>query len=135
MISNAETQTLPYLQACITEGLRVWPPVASLIYKAVPPEGDTWEGNFIAGGTYFDASAWVLHRSQALYGEDANIFRLERWLKVEVGGEMWKEMQRSVELVFEYGKFGCLGKTIAMIELNKVFAEVCNLNSMRAEWE
>jgi hypothetical protein len=41
-----------------------------------------------------------------------------------VGGEKWNEMQRSVELVFGYGKYGCLGKTIAAIELNKVFAEV-----------
>jgi hypothetical protein len=46
------------------------------------------------------------------------------------GGEKWKEIQRSVELVFRYGKYGCLGKTIAAIELNKVFAEVCFLISL-----
>ena len=38
-----------------------------------------------------------------------------------------REMQQSVELVFRYGKYGCLGKTIAAIELNKVFGEVCFL--------
>lgn len=128
VISNAEAQTLSYLQACITEGLRVWPPVASLIYKLVPPEGDTWEGKSTSGGTNIGYSAWALHHSRDLYGEDADIFRPDRWLEVEVGGEKWKEMQRTVELVFGYSKYGCLRKTIAMIELNKVFAEVCYLN-------
>jgi cytochrome P450 len=128
VISNAEAQALSYLQACMTEGLRVWPPVASLIYKMVPPEGDTWEGKFIPGGTNIGYSAWALHHSRNLYGEDADIFRPERWLEGEVAGEKWKDMQRSVELVFGYGKYGCLGKTIAMIELNKVFAEVCYLS-------
>jgi cytochrome P450 len=130
VLTNAQAQTLPYLQACIAEGLRVWPPVASLIYKVVPPEGDTWDGKFIPGGTNIGYSAWALHHSRALYGEDADVFRPERWLEVETGCERWKEMQRSVELVFGYGKYGCLGKTIAAIELNKVFAEVCLLLSL-----
>jgi cytochrome P450 len=57
-----------------------------------------------------------------MYGADADIFRPERWL--EASGEKLEAMKRSSELVFGYGKYGCLGKTIAFLELNKVIAEV-----------
>lgn len=59
-----------------------------------------------------------------MYGADADVFRPERWLEVEDEGRL-ESMRRSVELVFGYGKYGCLGKGIAFLELNKVFAEVC----------
>jgi cytochrome P450 len=69
-----------------------------------------------------------LHHSRALYGEDADVFS-RRGGSVETSSEKWKEMQHSVELVFGYGKYRCLGKTIAAIELNKIFAEVLFLIS------
>jgi hypothetical protein len=39
-----------------------------------------------------------------------------------------------VDLVFGSGKYGCLGKNIARIELNKVFVEVRDFVSGRGEW-
>ncbi|TVY82741.1 Cytochrome P450 monooxygenase mpaDE [Lachnellula suecica] len=121
VLRDSESRNLPYLQACIVEGLRVWPPVASLIYKITPPEGDTHDGMFIPGGTRIGYSAWALHHSKEMYGADADVYRPERWL--EATGEKLKAMERSVELIFGTGKYGCLGKTIAFLELNKVFAE------------
>lgn len=50
-IQDVEARTLPYLQACIKEGLRLFPPVTGLMPKVVPPEGDTFNGVFIPGGT------------------------------------------------------------------------------------
>jgi hypothetical protein len=41
-------------------------------------------------------------------------------------------MRRVAELVFGYGRWGCAGKMIAFLELNKVFVEVgCYLLSLR----
>ena len=57
-----------------------------------------------------------------MYGADADVYRPERWL--EATELKLQAMTRSVELVFGTGKYGCLGKTIAFLELNKVFAEV-----------
>ena len=50
-IQDAEARTLPYLQACIKEGLRMFPPVTGRFPKEVPPEGDTFNGVYLPGGT------------------------------------------------------------------------------------
>lgn len=80
---------------------------------------------FIPGGTNIAYSAWAVHRSKAMYGADADIFRPERWLEAE--GEELQATIRSVELVFGTGKYRCLGKTITFLEFNKVFAEAWSL--------
>lgn len=33
-------------------------------------------------------------------------------------------MERSNDLIFGHGKYMCLGKSVAMVELNKVFVEL-----------
>lgn len=33
-------------------------------------------------------------------------------------------MERTNDLIFGHGKYSCLGKSVAMIELNKVFVEL-----------
>lgn len=127
LIKASEAQKLPYLQAVIKEGMRIWPPVTGLISKVVPPEGDIVEVDgkkmFLPGGTNVGYCAWGVHHDRDVFGEDADVFRPERWLAPE--GERLARMQRTAELIWGYGKYQCLGKNVAMIELNKVFFEVC----------
>lgn len=120
--TDAEAKTLPYLQACIKEGLRMWPPVLGLMQKTVPPAGDHLHDQFVPGGTNIGYCAWGLHRNADIFGEDATIFRPERWLEAE--GEVLAEMNRTLDLVFGAGRYACLGKPIALIELGKTLAEV-----------
>jgi cytochrome P450 len=63
-----------------------------------------------------------VHHNEDMYGADADMFRPERWL--EASGTKLEAMKRLAELIFATGKYRCLGKTIAFLELNKVFAEV-----------
>ena len=35
-----------------------------------------------------------------------------------------KEREATLELVFGYGRWQCLGRNVALIELNKIFVEV-----------
>jgi cytochrome P450 len=116
---------LPYLCASIRETLRMWPPVLGLGFKEVPEGGDTINGIFLPAGTSVGYGAWGLHRSKALYGEDANIYRPERWIDTK-DEEKLAAMNRSADLVFSYGKNGCLGKPVAFMELNKAITEVSN---------
>ncbi len=131
IISDAEARTLPYLQACIKEGLRMCPPVTSLLEKEAPPEGDRLNGRFVPGGTHVGFSVWGLFRDEAIFGHAAEVYMPERWLsdgKSEQMGEnvdeKTSEMDKAWELVFGSGQTACLGRSIASIELNKVFFEV-----------
>jgi cytochrome P450 len=121
-ITDAESKKLPYLQAVIKEGLRIYPPVTGLMFKTVPKGGDTFNGVHIPEGTDIGYCAWGVHHSKETFGEDADMFRPERWLEAE--GEKLRVMNTTVELVFNYGKWQCPGKSVAAIELNKIFVEV-----------
>lgn len=124
VITSAEARTLPYLQACIKEGLRIWPPLVGLQGKVSPPEGDTVDGTFIPGGIEVCWCPLSMQHRKDIFGPDADIFRPERWLETaeqDDGGLRLSRMERTLELVFGSGKYGCLGKTVAFIELDKVF--------------
>jgi cytochrome P450 len=126
LIRLEEARALPYLQACIKEGLRIFPAGTGLLSKQVPPEGDTINGMHLPGGTEIGINIWAVTRNTEVFGPDAKAFRPERWL--EASPEQYAKMERVQELVWGNGKFVCLGRTIALIELNKIFVEVSWLN-------
>jgi cytochrome P450 len=121
-ITNAEARKLSYLQAVIKEGLRIYPPVAGLMLKEVPAGGDTVKGFYVPEGTEIGWSTLGLMRNVKIWGEDADVFRPERWF--EGTPEEIRRKEMDVEMVFGYGRYQCLGKNVAYLELNKVFVEV-----------
>ncbi|KAK6834040.1 cytochrome P450 [Apiospora arundinis] len=124
-ITFQEAKALPYLQAVIQEGLRIWPPFTGLVMKEVPKGGDTFKGVFLPGGTRVAHSIWAVTRNQEIFGEDAQMFRPERWLEQEqTDPEKRVQMMRAAELVFGYGRWQCSGRAIALIELNKIFVQI-----------
>ena len=125
-IKDAEARQMPYLQAVIKEGLRIIPPAGGAFYKTVPPGGDVIEGKFIPAGTQIGSSPFGIHHSKKLFGPDAELYRPERWL--EADQEQASRMASTVDLVFHYGKYQCLGKTVALMEFNKIFVEVSILS-------
>lgn len=121
-ISNAESLQLPYVQAVVKEGLRIHPPGSGLTMKRVPKGGDFLDGKFVPEGTRVGHSNWALQRQTDVYGKDADVFRPERW--IEADNEQRKEMEKQLDLNFGYGKWGCMGKPVAYMQLNKIFVEV-----------
>ncbi|KAI9648869.1 hypothetical protein NHQ30_003510 [Ciborinia camelliae] len=122
VIKDFEARRLPYLQAVIWEGLRMCPPLFGLMTKIAPPEGETFDGVYFPGGTEVVASPTSVTHRKDIFGEDANIYRPERWL--EADEDTHARYMNTVDLVFGSGRFGCLGKNIGILELNKVFVEV-----------
>lgn len=121
-ITNAEALKLPYLQAVIRESLRMYPPVTGMGCKQVPKGGDVINGYFVPEGTQIGHNFPGMTRSKKIWGGDADVFRPERW--TEANAEQLRAMTSVVDLDFGSGKYQCLGKGIAMMELNKVFVEV-----------
>ena len=74
---------LEYLQACLKETLRVHPPISMDMPRLVP-EGGLLVANkfFLPPGTTVGANAFVFHRTAGAFGDDAGVFRPERWLEV-----------------------------------------------------
>ena len=133
IIKDSEARQLPYLQACVKEGLRMYPPVTGLLAKEVPREGAEIEpGKYAPSGTWIAWNSWGMQRHKAVYGSDAEMFRPERWISRHAASEKeqeeeWRRLERMTEtvgMVFGYGRFGCLGRGVAMMELNKGIIEV-----------
>ncbi|KAH8883297.1 cytochrome P450 [Thozetella sp. PMI_491] len=121
-ITYNEAQKLPYLQAVIWEGFRMKCPVVYGHFKVVPPEGDTINGLFVPGGTAIGHNSVALTHSQAIFGRDVEVFRPERFL--ECSEEKKHEMDRAIDITFGGGRWMCAGKSIAHLELNKIFFEL-----------
>lgn len=118
----AEGKALPYLQAVIFETIRFHPPAFGLLPKVVPPKGDVLAGHFVPGGTKIAFNSWMGMRRTDVFGADVDVFRPERW--TEANPDDFRKMQRTVDQIFGWGRYRCMGRIIALIELNKIFVEV-----------
>ncbi|GAW21142.1 hypothetical protein ANO14919_106590 [Xylariales sp. No.14919] len=121
-VADSEAKSMPYLQAVLKEGLRFYPPVLGLGSKQVPKGGDVINGYYVPEGTQIGMNFFGLMRSKEIWGPDAGLFRPERWL--EADPDRVRRMNMVVDLDFGFGKYQCLGKPIAMMELNKIFVEL-----------
>lgn len=126
IIAIAQTKQLPYLQAVIREALRIQPPIANVFARDVPPGGDTLTVNgesiFLPGGTSVGYSSFSMQRNEYIYGSDAKAFRPERWFEPDAA--KLAAMTRTSDLMFGHGKWQCLGKHVAQIEIGKSVFEV-----------
>jgi cytochrome P450 len=128
VVKHSQAQELPYLQACIKEGLRMFMPLHGLAGRVSPyPDGVTINGVFIPPGTEVGMATYAMGHRADFYGPDADTFHPERW--TENDEETVKRFERHNELVFGTGRSSCLGKGIALMELGKAIFEVSDLHS------
>ena len=122
-ISFENLKSLKYLQAIMSESLRLFPIVPENTRKAtrdtVLPCGGGADGKapvFVPKGSLAHWSLWAMHRRQDLYGADAEEFRPERWLDEESdSGE--KGLRVGWEfLPFNGGPRICIGQQFALTE-------------------
>ena len=123
VLTYDEAKTLKYLDACIWEGIRMYPPLFGMKTKVAPEGGDTIKGVFYPGGTQLGFCDEALCRKESEWGSDSNAYRPERW--TEANEEQRQRYETIVSCIFGAGKYTCLGKHIAYMELYKVIFEVC----------
>lgn len=59
------------------------PSVGSPFDRVVPKGGAVLSGHFIPEDTVVGITGWVTQRDKAVFGEDADFYRPERWLEVD----------------------------------------------------
>ncbi len=111
-----QVQHLPYLDAVLRESMRILPIASWGLDRVVPPAGATISGTFIPGGTVVGCQIDSIHLDKDVFGDDAAVFRPERWLEAEEGQR--KRMDRAF-LAFSAGKRTCTGIHIAWLEMKK----------------
>lgn len=116
MVSWAESQRLPYLDACIKEAFRLHPAAGLPLERIVPTGGAEICGELIPGGTIVGCNAWVIHRRPEVFGEDVEMYKPERW--IEAGKEERKIMEGTM-FQFGMGARTCIGKNISLLEIYK----------------
>ena len=131
-VSYTEANALPYLDAVIKEVLRIFPIVGIERERKVGPTGLVLpSGQRFPPGTIVGVNAWPLHRDKTVFGQIADEFVPERWLRQEDGSE--KEFETRIEGRVAYnfdlgaGPRACLGRYTASLEVYKVLATLFGL--------
>jgi hypothetical protein len=100
----------------------MYPPLFGLKAKAAPLGGDTFKGVYYPEGTEVAICDDALCRNTSIFGADSHLFRPDRW--VQADPETRVKYRQTVDVVFGSGRFMCLGRHIAMMELHKALVEV-----------
>ena len=115
-------QHVPYLDALLKESLRIYPIVGSPLYRSVPAGGVTIEKYFLPAGTDIGISQWAVARNKDIFGDDADVFRPERWTD-EVSPEE-KKTRDTGDVFFGGGSMMCTGRNVAQLEVWKIVTQI-----------
>jgi len=111
-------KALPYLEACIQEGLRIHSTSAIGLPRIVPPGGLMVMGRYFKEGSILSVPTFTIHRDKEVWGEDVEEFRPERWFEGDK-----EKMQRAFN-PFSWGPRACVGKNLATMELVTIIASI-----------
>jgi cytochrome P450 len=112
----------PYYNAVIREAMRLYPSAPNIFPRLISEGGMELYGKHAPAGVEITCNPWFVGRDKALYGDDAEEFRPERW--TESSEEKVKDFEK-YNMVFGYGGRVCLGKDVAMMEMAKGPLLVC----------
>ncbi|OHW93725.1 cytochrome p450 monooxygenase [Colletotrichum incanum] len=109
---------LPYMNACLKEALRIYPPVPIGSPRVVLPGGQQILGKWVPPETRVSVHHWSTYKSEANY-KNADTFAPERWLKTDptYAGDALDAHQP-----FGFGPRNCLGQNMAMHEMRLILA-------------
>ncbi|CAG8971040.1 hypothetical protein HYALB_00005278, partial [Hymenoscyphus albidus] len=118
-ITLPATGQLKYLNAVLTESLRMFPPFSGASPRVVPSGGATIAGQFIPENTVVGIWHWSMSRSPR-YFLHPDEFHPERWLD----DPRFKNDQKQAYQPFAVGPRNCIGMNLAYAELRLVIARV-----------
>ncbi|KAK8071849.1 hypothetical protein PG996_005197 [Apiospora saccharicola] len=132
--------SMPYLQAVIKEALRLEPAAGLPLWRVVPKGGATVSGQHFEAGSVVGINAWVAHYDRDVWGEDAGVFRPERWIEAEKGDPERLRQMEAHYMPFGLGSRTCIGRHVSTLEMCKLIPELVAKYDMelampRSEWK
>jgi len=113
-----QVKRLTYLEAVINEALRIHSTSAIGLPRLVPEGGLTIDGKYFPADTVLSVPSYTIHRDKGVWGEDADVFRPERWFE---GDQV--AIQKTFN-PFSYGPRGCVGRNLATMELQIIISSI-----------
>jgi len=114
---------LPYLNACISEALRVYPPLPAAVPRFVGANvGASTEilGRQVPSGTRLSVHHWASSHSPDNF-TNPDTFVPERWLGTD---ERYKNDKLQGAQPFSFGPRNCIGQNMALHEMRMIAAKV-----------
>ncbi|KFY09819.1 hypothetical protein V491_07956 [Pseudogymnoascus sp. VKM F-3775] len=110
-------KNLPYLRACMNEGMRIHSTSALGLPRVVPVDGPAVEicGRKFEPGTVLSVPNYTIHRLESIWGPDSSQYRPERW-------ETLSDDQKKAFVPFGHGPRSCIGRNVAEMELTLAMA-------------
>ncbi|KAL2281926.1 hypothetical protein FJTKL_11200 [Diaporthe vaccinii] len=103
---------LKYLNACIQEGLRIYPPISVGVPRTIPTGGNAVMGQWLPAGTDVSVHQMAAYHSLANFKHPSH-FVPERWL----GDVEYTNDRRDVHQPFSFGPRNCIGMSFAWHEM------------------
>ena len=138
IVSGPRLNELNYLKCCIDEAMRLAPAVPGALRREVT-EGFEIDGVYLPEGTEVGTPCYSIHRHPECY-RYPNSYLPERWIEgsvippfpspSETGIKSWQVSKEDVELArkafcpFSIGPRGCIGKSMALMEMRLTLARL-----------
>jgi len=122
-LTMAKLAQQKYLQSCIEEGLRIYPPAAIGLRRVVPPHGAMILGAFIPGGTSVSVAQFGTYHNERNFALPDE-FHPERWMPRDSPeyDSRFDSDDRACLMPFSYGPRNCIGQNLAYHEMRLVLA-------------
>lgn len=109
-MQNVSTK-LPFMQAVLSETLRLFPPAAGSFNRITPPGGCVVVGDYIPGGVSLAVNQWSANHSKLNFRRPYD-FLPQRWM----GDEEFADDKRKAMQPFSVGPRNCIGRSLAYAE-------------------
>jgi cytochrome P450 len=137
-----------YFSACINEAFRMSPAAGSCLFRELPNHGAVIDGETLPGGSNVGVGIYSIHHNPT-YFPDPFTYRPERWI-VGLDDATQGSLEKGLSVLnpFSVGSRSCVGKSLAMMELQLTLASVLHrydiklaegdlgrIGEGRADWE
>lgn len=127
-LTSESMRSLPYLRACIKEGMRLYSPVFGNLRAA--GRDIVLQGYQIPKGTDVAMASMIVQQDDRFIPR-AKEFLPERWLKQTEGCPSIKDAHPFVYLPFGNGPRTCIGRRLAMLEMEILVSRITRLFDYR----